>query len=57
MSGLVIGILLARTFSGLIAEYFGWRSFFVASIVIMLCENTAIAYFHGCFYHSRARDN
>jgi predicted MFS family arabinose efflux permease len=35
-SGVVIGILLARTASGLIAELFGWRAVFLTSAVLML---------------------
>ena len=35
-SGVVIGILLARTVSGLLADPFGWRSVYVASAVLML---------------------
>jgi len=36
MSGLLIGILLARTASGFIGEYFGWRAVFGASIVSLI---------------------
>ncbi len=36
MSGLLIGILLARTFSGLVAAAFGWRTVFVVAAVAML---------------------
>ncbi|HEY2000508.1 MFS transporter [Paraburkholderia sp.] len=36
MSGLLLGILLARTASGFIAEYFGWRAVFGASVVALL---------------------
>ncbi|MGN6668920.1 MAG: MFS transporter [Trinickia sp.] len=32
MSGLLLGILLARTASGFIAQYFGWRTVFGASV-------------------------
>jgi predicted MFS family arabinose efflux permease len=36
MSGLLVGILLARTFSGLIAEAAGWRTVFVVAGVMVL---------------------
>lgn len=36
MSGLLLGILLARTAAGFIGQYFGWRSVFGASIVALL---------------------
>ncbi len=35
MSGLLVGILLARTFSGVLAESFGWRSVSFASTFAM----------------------
>ncbi|MEV0072078.1 MFS transporter, partial [Amycolatopsis sp. NPDC050768] len=35
-SGVVIGILLARTVAGLLADAFGWRSVFVVSALLML---------------------
>ncbi len=34
-SGVVIGILLARTVSGLLADLFGWRSVYLVSAVLM----------------------
>ena len=36
MSGLLIGILLSRTFSGFVSEYFGWRAVFYIAAGIML---------------------
>lgn len=34
MTGLTAGILLSRTLSGCVAEYFGWRSVFLAAAVV-----------------------
>lgn len=42
MSGLLIGILLARTAAGFIGEYFGWRAVFGASIVVLLALGVVI---------------
>lgn len=42
MSGLLIGILLARTASGFIGEYFGWRAVFGASIVSLIALGIVI---------------
>jgi len=36
MSGLLIGILLSRTFSGYIGEFFGWRTVFYAAAALMM---------------------
>jgi predicted MFS family arabinose efflux permease len=38
MSGLILGILLARTFSGLIAQVAGWRAVYVVAAVLMLAQ-------------------
>ncbi|OYN65139.1 MFS transporter [Bacillus safensis] len=35
-SGIVIGILLARTFAGVLTDFAGWRSVYLVSAVIML---------------------
>jgi predicted MFS family arabinose efflux permease len=36
MSGLILGILLARTVSSLVADWLGWRAIYVISAVLML---------------------
>lgn len=36
MSGLLIGILVSRTFSGLVGEHFGWRAVFVIGAFLMV---------------------
>lgn len=38
LSGLLIGILAARVFSGLIGEWFGWRMmYYIAGVVMITC--------------------
>lgn len=36
MSGLLIGILLSRTFSGTVGAIFGWRTVYMAAAVVMI---------------------
>jgi predicted MFS family arabinose efflux permease len=43
MSGLLLGILLARTVSSLLAAAFGWRSVYVVSAVLMLATAVVLA--------------
>ncbi len=37
VSGLLIGVLLARTASGLIGSYFGWRAMYWIATALMIC--------------------
>lgn len=48
MSGLLLGILLARTASGFIAEFFGWRAVFAVAIVAMLFLAAIVSHFLPC---------
>jgi predicted MFS family arabinose efflux permease len=43
MSGLLLGILLARTVSSLLAAAFGWRSVYAISAVLILLTATTLA--------------
>jgi predicted MFS family arabinose efflux permease len=36
MSGLLIGILLSRTFSGIVGKYFGWRVVYLIAAIMMI---------------------
>jgi predicted MFS family arabinose efflux permease len=45
MSGLLIGILLSRTFSGFIGQYFGWRAVYYIAAGIMLVTWAIIGVF------------
>lgn len=44
MSGLMIGILLARPFASGVASAFGWRAFYVASAVLMTLLALVLAF-------------
>lgn len=43
MSGLLLGILLARTVSSLVAAAWGWRGIYVVSAVLMVAMSVALA--------------
>lgn len=45
MSGLLIGILLSRTFSGFIGQYFGWRSVYYIAAGIMVVMWLMVGFF------------
>jgi predicted MFS family arabinose efflux permease len=42
MSGLLLGILLARTFSGLVADVAGWRTVYVLAAVLMAAQSVVL---------------
>jgi predicted MFS family arabinose efflux permease len=42
MSGLVLGILLARTFSGVVADVGGWRSVYALASVLMVVQTVVL---------------
>ncbi|MBO0796173.1 MAG: MFS transporter [Ktedonobacteraceae bacterium] len=45
MSGLLIGILLARTISGLIGAYLGWRAVYWSAAIIMMILAVVLHFF------------
>lgn len=53
MSGLILGILLGRTVSGLVAEVAGWRTVYVVAAVLMLVM-AVVLYVRLPRYHQSA---
>ncbi len=53
MSGLILGILLARTFSGLVSQIAGWRAVYAIAAVLMLVQ-TVVLYVKLPRYRSSA---
>jgi len=45
MSGLLIGILLSRTFSGLVGQAFGWRTVYIVAGILMFLFVAFVKYF------------
>lgn len=43
MSGLLLGIMLARPISSVMTEFMGWRAIFVFSAAIIFCSGTSIS--------------
>ena len=43
-SGIVIGILLARTFSGIIADFLGWRAVYLISAILSILLAIMLSY-------------
>ena len=53
MSGLLLGILLARTFSGLVADVAGWRAVYIIAAVLMTAQ-AVLLYVKLPRYHQSA---
>ncbi|MCC8089360.1 MAG: MFS transporter [Rikenellaceae bacterium] len=45
VSGMLIGMLASRVFSGILAEYFGWRAVYLVAMCIMLILGLCMALF------------
>lgn len=49
VSGLLVGILASRVISGLVGEWFGWRTMYVAAAVVMFVCTAAVMAFMPSF--------